>query len=1369
RGGVPLQQIVASKFVASGQMLRRERSYEGISFQAKVVPVDREVADQFSAAMRAIKDFDKAKQSAIKELNKQLKAEAKAMGLDSAIGEIGVKSTQFTSLMHNCIEQGLLAQKAEATVQEAIQSLQNGQKPVIAVANTMGSFIQAYAEMNEIQNGNVIDISFSDLLARYLERSRDVLIKDYRGTTTRQRLTDAELGEEAIAAYEEALEWIQEGDFSGIPVSPIDYITQGLERAGYSVREVTGRSAALDYLPNGSTTYRVRPESERTSKARINAVAEFNRGDADVIILNCSGSTGISLHASERFADQRPRHMIVAQAERDINVFMQMLGRVHRTGQVALPSYTLLMGDLPAEKRPGAILCRKMAGLNANTTAARETDISITNVVDFMNPYGEQVVFELLGNDLELDAMLDFPLAQAETDTSEIALIKRVTGRIPLLPIAQQESVYNLIESEYRDLVEQQRAMGESILEADQLDLDARTVARMEVIPDSSTVKSEFTGAVYLEVMNVKSSEKPLTQLQVINAIREELEMPPITSVEEHDPNDGMAIAQQKASITLSRLSQDTRAYRQAIASQKRDEALTTQFNEKLEKQLLQVSRILQRHLIGTPVRVLTPNSANIFYGVVAGVDHKARSGSPTAPNAWKLRILVTDAAKQIILPFSKINTGKDNSAVIDVQERDWAGNDVYSLFDQRQQVGRTERQIFTGNLIKAFERHPKGKLVNYTDDQGQVRQGLIMPKGFDIEESLREEPVAFSEPRQVLAFLTDLTERRGAMQTLDEVLTVKAQMFKDGFVLQTPKTRDVGGKYFLDEQLIAMIGAEFYSVGDRMEVIVPPDRIEQVLNFILNQRQETLAVFDKSYKEVARNYLGIELPQLEIIEPTRIEEHREPALSAPVIQEPTRIPESRQRDNHSFTIAPAKKQSGILEKRVARFLEEAGIREAVTAGEDFHLRINNNPYIPLVIERHLNELYLTHYREQNGDLFIDSEMIFTIQNNGQLQFKETAVQDPFRGGEMRGSDRVFAQIFSRNILEQRFAQAAKQQTQILQPNLKEIADQVRDADLEAVAASLGLERDRHDSHKWRDAGHIISIDNSKFMDWLADKGGGGAIDLVMHVQGVDFKEAVQWLSGRSFQPMPYRVQPATSQEPRPLEMPTANEQRWPAVKEYLVDTRRLPEKLVEHLHERNLIYADTMQNAVFVRYSTYLEQQSWQRGEPTGASLRGTWGERPFHGLAQGTSREDGWFWVGLGQGEIQRVLLTESPIDALSLMVLDKPHRQPGSVTIYLSTDGVGFVPVEALRQVLDAGGQVAVAFDADRAGELMAWRLAQELPGVQRIRPALGKDWNERLIFQEQPEKASQSNLDKQRLNGLWKWHRVAFEMGRSPNYL
>ena len=1031
RGGVPLQQMVASKFVASGQMLRRERSFEGIRFQAKVVSVDREVADQFSAAMRAIKDFDKAKQMAIKELDQELKKAAKAISEDGSIGAAGAKSTNFTSLMHNCIEQGLLAQKAEATVQEAVHSLQTGQKPVIAVANTMGSFIQAFADVNDLNPGDAIDLSFANLLERYLERSRDVLLRNYQGHATRHRLTDEELGEVGLMAYEDALETIQEGDFSGVPVSPIDYITQRLEQSGYRVAEVTGRSAGLNYLSNGSTTYKVRSSGDRTPRARIDAVAQFNSGDADVIILNCSGSTGISLHASEKFADQRSRHMIVAQAERDINVFMQMLGRVHRTGQVALPSYTLLMGDLPAEKRPGAILAKKMASLNANTTAARETDISIQNVVDFMNAYGEQVVTDLFSDDPELDAKLDFPLAKAAEDFSDTALIKLVTGRIPLLPIAEQEAVYTLIETEYRELVEQQRAMGESILEADQLDLDARMLARMEVIPADSAARSEFTGAVYLEVVDTKSASKPLTQLQMVNVVRAEVGLASIENISEHDPDTLTKVAQQKHSETIAHLQTTTEQYRKEIVASKKDETAIAKFNTKLDRQLHQVQAVLGQYSPGTPVRVVTPTTANVFYGVVAGIDQKIRPGSPAAPNSWKMRILVADSAKQITLPLSKLNTGRSNSAVISVQAQDWFGNDVYALFDKRQEEGRVDRQIFTGNIIKAFEKYPKGKLVNYTDTQGEIRQGLIMPKEFDIQESLREEPIAFKEPYQIKAFITDLTDRKGVVKTLDELLVVRSQFNGNGFLLQAPRAKESGGKYYLDEALLEAIGSDFYSVSDRMEVVIAAERLEQTLNVIMQQRSYTLAAFD--FKDIARDYLGITLPKLEVLDAGKLEQQ----ASEPLFE--LGIPAS---GNAPRSIAPATEQKGIVEKRIARFLDEAGLLQAVLDGEDFHLKIENEPWTPLVVERHGNDLFLTHYLNQNGDTFIDSEMVFKIQADGQLQFQETAVQDPFRGGEARSPDRLFARLFSGNILEQGFATAARsllqtQASEQLHSNLK--------------------------------------------------------------------------------------------------------------------------------------------------------------------------------------------------------------------------------------------------------------------------------------------------------------------------------------------
>lgn len=1518
RGGVPLQQIVASKFVASGQMLRRERSYEGISFQAQVVPVDREVADQFSAAMRAIKDFDRAKQKALKEISKQLKQEAKQLGEDGAVGEVGAKSTNFTSLMHNCIEQGLLAQKAEATVEAAIQSLQNGQKPVITVANTMGSFIQGYAELHGLKPDDTLDLSFGDLLERYLERSRDVTVRDYRGEMNRYRLSDEQLGEAATYAYEDALECIRESDFSGIPISPIDYIEQQLERAGYRITEVTGRKVGIAYAADGSMTYKVRSDQETTARAKIDAVARFNAGDVDVILLNCSGSTGISLHASEKFADQRPRHMIVAQAERDINVFMQMLGRVHRTGQVVLPSYTLLMGDIPAEKRPGAILCRKLATLNANTTAARETDISISNVVDFMNPYGEQVIAELLLDDPELNAQLDFPTAQAENDASDIALIKKVTGRIPLLPIATQEEVYTLIETEYQELVDQARAMGENILEADQLDLDAKLLARMAVIPDDSQIQSEFTGGVFLEVVDAKSQTKPLTQLQAVNAVREELGLEAVRTLAEHDRDGVGEIAQAKITEEIAQLYTTTQQYRQDRVAGKEEESAIAKFNEKLDQQLQQVTRVLEEYPPGTPVRLVTPINQSIFYGVVAGIDQKRRSGSPTAPNSWKIRILVADSARQVTVPLSKFNSGREGSVTANVQAEDWFGNEVYSLFDQQQATGRINRQIFTGNLIKAFEKYPNGKLINYTDDQGTVRQGLMMPKGFDIQEEVVKEPVVFREPEQVKAFITELTDRQGAVKTLDELLILKAQRNGPGFLLQTPAAKESGGKYFLDEQLIAAAGSDFYSVSGRMEVVISPERLEQTLNVLMHQRHYSLAAFD--LKEIARNYLDIQLPTLETIEPPMPQPKAlgaapilgRPVLVAesPAINEPENInPASKSttgseldknREAQHREIASSKSQKDLLEKRIVRFLETADIFPGIMATDEFHLKIENEPFIPLVVERQGKTLYLTHYLSQNGDTFIDAEMVFRIHADGQLKFQETAVQDSVRGGELRSPDRSFAQIFSRNILQQGFAEAARRQVEIHPPepqsqpaseviiapslfdvnpftnpsdshtdasgndptwrllelpptpslaerdtdgdslsdaveqslgtsidhadtdgdglsdrqeiqsnfdplrvdtngdgitdgaertqntvphplppprivphlpNLKDLADQVRDLDLAAVAAELGLKQDCHDKHKWRDAGHIISINHGKFMDWLADQGGGGSIDLVMHVQHVDFKAAVQWLSGQTLMPRTtYPTWQTEETEPRTLKMPEPDQRRWDSVRQYLTETRKLSPVLVDRLRDRGLLYADILQNAVFVRHALNGQGTHWQRGEAIGATLRGTWGEgNGFHGMAPGSSREQGWFWLGIGKGEVRRVLLTESAIDALSLAMLDQQRSQSPGATVYLSTDGAGAIPLEALRHVMERGGQVFVAFDGDSPGEAMAWRVAEQLPGVKRLTPAYGKDWNERLMQDGHPERATRPERDRQLLQSLWQWHQVARELGQSENYL
>ncbi len=125
--------------------------------------------------------------------------------------------------------------------------------------------------------------------------------------------------------------------------------------------------------------------------------------------------------------------------------------------------------------------------------------------------------------------------------------------------------------------------------------------------------------------------------------------------------------------------------------------------------------------------------------------------------------------------------------------------------------------------------------------------------------------------------------------------------------------------------------------------------------------------------------------------------------------------------------ILEPKIQRGGAETNIAKLLHQAGLAVEILKGDDFHLKVNNQPFTPLTIERHGKELYLTHYLTDNyGDLFMDAEMVFNVSAQGQLTLTQTASQNPLTGGEYRiNGDRSFGQIFSRNLIEQGFGKAA--------------------------------------------------------------------------------------------------------------------------------------------------------------------------------------------------------------------------------------------------------------------------------------------------------------------------------------------------------
>gem|GEM_PF-3890961 len=314
----------------------------------------------------------------------------------------------------------------------------------------------------------------------------------------------------------------------------------------------------------------------------------------------------------------------------------------------------------------------------------------------------------------------------------------------------------------------------------------------------------------------------------------------------------------------------------------------------------------------------------------------------------------------------------------------------------------------------------------------------------------------------------------------------------------------------------------------------------------------------------------------------------------------------------------------------------------------------------------------------------------------------------------------------------------------------------------------MGLVQDRKDKNMWRDPQNVFKLSiNQKNDTWLfndvrAQKGGAGAIDFAKYVLNSSFPEARDWLthefdlsrdSTRYPRPAPVRVPqtkaPAKPEERQPFVPPSPNEHKWSAVRQYLVDKRGLPEALIDKLHQQGEVYADDKQNAVFLRKSL--------SGQINGAFKRGTHKNSQFKGSAPGTLKKEGWFMMLQGEGQLTRIVLTESPIDTISLATLEGARN---GKTLYISTDGAGDIPKQTLQQFQSLGGQVIVAFDADRAGHEMAWKIAQALP-IAYLTPTGSKDWNEQLLSERQPNWTNNSPA-------VSKWHLVAQAIDKSEAY-
>jgi Toprim-like/Protein of unknown function (DUF3991) len=281
-------------------------------------------------------------------------------------------------------------------------------------------------------------------------------------------------------------------------------------------------------------------------------------------------------------------------------------------------------------------------------------------------------------------------------------------------------------------------------------------------------------------------------------------------------------------------------------------------------------------------------------------------------------------------------------------------------------------------------------------------------------------------------------------------------------------------------------------------------------------------------------------------------------------------------------------------------------------------------------------------------------------------------------------------------------------------------ADAVRQIPLEAVLAFRGALRDRHDRAKWHTERGPLSVTGSQFTAWHAGQGGGGAIDLVMHLAQVDVGPAVQWLERHlAAGSIPVaQSTPSASGRPAPvpqghgpLRLPMPNDRQLARVRRYLKERRGLAGSVLEGLIQSGKLYGDRRGNAVFLL-------MTGTPNRPVGAELRGT-GPRVWRGMAPGTRKNMGFFWLGAPPS--RQLVLCESAIDAIS-------YYQMHPDWLCVSTSGVRANPAW-LPALITRGYEIHCGFDADEPGDAAADRMITLHPTVLRLRPS-AHDWNDVL---------------------------------------
>lgn len=789
-----LQQVSSEMLVESGSMIRRERSYEGVKMDFVIddqnTARDTREVDKVTEILRSLVNADRALKEWLKTDDGK-NAVVKLGPPGSYMGKVGptafndAKANSFTSVVHNYIGSLLLSTKTQTAVDMVVDKLNNNEKVVVGLQNTNGSALEDFVAQNNIKKGDDIpDFGWQTLIKRAVKSTTKVTLKSATGDKDLDQVVYVpyDLMPPSIRAGYENVENALENFQSDLPAAPIDFIRteleqkyvwtidgktqvgdtppKGVKARHLVVKEITGRKNGIDYSGDIPKYVTLDNPSRTSMISSYQNGEESKAGPIDVLIINSAGATGISLHASVDAFDQRPRHMIVLQPHGDISVFIQLLGRIHRTGQVEWPSFTMLATGIPAERRILAMLRKKLSSLKSNTSGGS----SSTKVegVDFINMYGDVSTAEYLNEHPDIQAFLNVTQYSDPAEAAGSDLAHKASGTAGLLSSTDQKEFFDSIEASYIAEIDLRNATGTNALERRVLPLEAEIIKEnlIEEGLDSSNpfltdvVMAQFNVDIIGSIPTVQNIKDDIslalngrTAQDVVNEIETDLSSVYI------EVRNQIVLKQQ----ALDEAIKNPTATEKDIAElNKQKLALDTQFATLNERKDRTLSALSNTFAIGTGFESFIVNSvpsAAVVIGIKVDKARigKSKTGNPYSPSNFQI-IIKRNIPEGRISPTLATLEGTSIE-----RSNPWTNPPLDDWFALKSVTGgRTTRYIALGNILRAAQLFDSsgGEIAKFTlQNSKEAISGVVMPSKY-VPVAISEQAIRLRNPESAVQYL---------------------------------------------------------------------------------------------------------------------------------------------------------------------------------------------------------------------------------------------------------------------------------------------------------------------------------------------------------------------------------------------------------------------------------------------------------------------------------------------------------------------------------------------------------------------------------------------------------------------------------------